>query len=75
MSSRKKARREQNKPENEAPIIPVWADDTGKDSEEEQLEQMLFGGASFKQNLKSHKPEKDSTGLEDVPDSDVSSKP
>ena len=72
MNSRKKARREQTKPGNKAQTTPVWADDAGKDSEEEQLEELLFGGAAIKQNLKQRQPAQGLTGLEHVPDSEVS---
>lgn len=72
MGARKKARRENKKGVNKTPEVPVWADDARKDSEEEQLEQFLFGESSLKQKLKANGLAEDSTGLENVADSDVS---
>lgn len=64
MSARKKVRRDDGTSSKK----PVWIDDQDKDSEEEHLEDMLFGSKSFKQ---SHRLQDEITGLEHVEDSDL----
>jgi hypothetical protein len=52
---------------------PLWAQKYQKDAEEEELEDLVFGGA-FKQTLRDHNSDQeDLTGLEHIPDSQVSS--
>ncbi|KAG8831431.1 hypothetical protein FRC17_003167 [Serendipita sp. 399] len=67
MSSRKKARRDERRLKED----PVWMNDEDKDSEEEQLEDLVFGGASFKQKVYVDHQEDTSGNEEHVEDSEL----
>lgn len=73
MNPHKKARRDSEKSPKKLQEVPLWAQKHQKDAEEEELEDLVFGGASFKQTLPNQdSDQEDLTGLEHVPDSQVS---
>jgi len=72
MSTKKKARRHIVKSHEGRQGTPPWVQKHEKDAEEEQLEDLVFGGAAFKQTLRNHTSgQEDLTGLEHIPDSQV----
>jgi len=73
MNIHKKPRRSAEGSHKKMQETPLWAQKYQKDAEEEQLEDLVFGGAAFKQTLQNHdSDQEDLTGLEHIPDSQVS---
>jgi hypothetical protein len=73
MNTHKKPRRNAESSHKNMRETPLWAQNHQKDAEEEQLEELVFGGAAFKQTLQNHdSDQEDLTGLEHIPDSQVS---
>lgn len=72
MNPHKKARRDQDGSPKKSQEVPLWALKHQKDAEEEQLEDIVFGGAAFKQTVQIQDDDQDDlTGMEHVPDSQL----
>jgi hypothetical protein len=72
MNTHKKPRWDTGSSRKRTKGTPLWAQDYQKDAEEEQLEDLVFG-AALKQDLQNHNSDQeDLTGLEHIPDSQVS---